>query len=414
MKILKLSSYYEPEQISSSHMSSDLENAYMDADIVIENYVPTPTRGVTDEVRREYKKKKYEEKFGGKIIVHRFSMFREGKNPIFRALRYVLVNLVQYNKGSHAKDIDVITAGSTPPTQGTLCSLVKKKLSKKYGKNVPFVFILQDIFPDSLVNAKMTRKGSMLWKIGRKIEDFTYRNADKIIVISEAFKRNIMEKGVPEEKIVIVPNWIDIDEVAPVSREDNRLFEEFSLDREKFTVVYAGNFGVTQGTDVILQAAELLKDNNEIQFVLFGGGAEYEKAVETVKSKQLSNVTIDKLLPQERVPEVYSLGDVALITCKKGVGESGMPSKTWSIMACNTPIIASFDTNSEMAEILTSANAGACVEPENAEELAKAISNYAEGKTEKYTGGREYVSANASKKNTLKYVETIKSAAAGK
>ena len=109
------------------------------------------------------------------------------------------------------------------------------------------------------------------------------------------------------------------------------------------------------------------------------------------------------------VPEVYSLGDVALITCKKGVGNSGMPSKTWSIMACNTPIIASFDTDSELAEVLEKANAGVTVEPENAEKLANAILEMANGNAAGFTGGREYAVENASKeKCTAKYVETIK------
>ena len=107
--------------------------------------------------------------------------------------------------------------------------------------------------------------------------------------------------------------------------------------------------------------------------------------------------------------EVYSLGDVALITCKKGVGTSGMPSKTWSIMACNTPIIASFDTDSELAEIIEKANAGVAVEPEDSDKLATAILEMAEGKTSDFTGGRQYTEENASKeKCTAKYVETIK------
>ena len=187
MKILKLSAYYAPESISSSHLTEDLEKAYIDAGFDIDVYAPTPTRGVSAEVREKYKKIKYEEKYDGKIKIHRFSMSREGKNPIFRAIRYLRVNLKHYRRGKRAKDVDVVMAGSTPPTQGMLCARVAKKLSKKYGRKVPFIFNLQDIFPDSLVNAKMTKKGSLIWKIGRRIEDYTYRNADKIIVISEGF-----------------------------------------------------------------------------------------------------------------------------------------------------------------------------------------------------------------------------------
>lgn len=411
MKILKLPSYYEPEHTSSFLISQDLENAYTEAGFTVENYVPSPTRGVSAEVRKEYKGKKYEEKNGGKIIVHRFSMFREGKNPAGRALRYVLVNLIQYFKGIRTDGVSVIMSGSTPPTQGVLCALIKRKLSKKYGKCVPFVYNLQDIFPDSLITAGMTRKGSLVWKIGRRIEDFTYRNADRIIVISEDFKRNIMEKGVPEEKVAVVSNWIDTKETIPIDKAANPIYEEFGIDREKFTVVYAGNFGVLQGTHVILEAAELLKERDDIQFVLFGGGAEYDKAVETVRSKGLSNVIINGLLPPNRASQVYGLGDVALITCKKGVGGSGLPSKTWSIMACNTPIIASFDTDSQLSEILDISKAGITVEPENAAELARAIDEISQSRPPKTNDARDFVIANASKEScTGKFVEIIKGA----
>lgn len=408
MKILKLSSYYLPEKISSTHLSRDLEDAYINEGFVTEIYCPTPTRNITKEVRKQYKKIKYEELKDGKIIVRRFAMFREGRNPIGRAIRYVLVNFAQYHKGTNAKDVDVIYSGSTPPTQGVLCGLVKKKLSKKYKRNVPYVYNLQDVFPDSLVTTGLTKKGSIIWKIGRKIENYTYKSADKIIVISESMKQNILEKGVSEDKIVVVSNWIDTDETKPVLKENNRLFEEFNIPRDKFIVLYAGNFGKAQGADVVIEAAGKLKGNDNIQFVVFGGGAEFEKAKE--RAEALDNVVINGLLPQERVPEVYSLGDVALITCKKGVGTSGMPSKTWSIMSCETPIIAAFDTDSELSEVIEEANAGICVEPENAEKLADAILYMANGDANEFTGGRKYVLENASKeKCTEKYVRTIKS-----
>ncbi len=409
MKLLKLSSYYAPELISSTHLSKDLEDAYLEAGFTIDVYCPTPTRGISKEARQKYKKIKYEEMRDGKITVHRFAMFREGKNPIMRAIRYVFVNVAQRYKGARAKDIDIIVSGSTPPTQGVLCGMVKKKLSKRYKRPVPYVYTLQDVFPDSLVTTGLTKKGSILWKIGRKIENYTYRSADKIIVISESMKQNILEKGVPEDKIVVIPNWIDTDEVRPVAKEENKLYEEFGISREKFTVLYAGNFGAAQGADVVLKAAEQLKEHGDIQFVIFGGGAGYAAAQKTVEDKGLTNVIINKLLPQDRVPEVYSLGDVALITCKKGVGNSGMPSKTWSIMACNTPIIASFDTDSELAEILKCSETGSCVEPENPDALVEAIVEMKNAES-KPQNGRAYVMENASREIcTKKYVEVLKS-----
>lgn len=265
LKILQMSAYFEPEKISSTHLAKDLFEVLTKEGFEIEDFVPSPCRGIPKETRTKYKKIKYEEKYDKRYIVHRFSMFPEGRNSLIRAIRYVLVNLIQYYKGSKAKDVDVIFAASTPPTQGLLCGMVKRRL------NVPFVYNLQDIFPDSLVNAKMTRKGSVLWKIGRKIEDFTYKSADKIIVISEGFKKNIIEKGVPESKIEVVSNWINLDEVYPIERINNRLISEFNIDPNKFIVLYAGNFGITQGAELVLDVAEQLSSYKDIQFVIFGG-----------------------------------------------------------------------------------------------------------------------------------------------
>ena len=140
--------------------------------------------------------------------------------------------------------------------------------------------------------------------------------------------------------------------------------------------------------------------------MIFGGGSEFETARES--AEKLPNVIINGLLPQERVAEVYSLGDIAVITCKKGVGRAGLPSKTWSIMACNTPIVAAFDTDSLMMEILDEASAGICIEPENGEALANAIL-YAKNHLGKYCGGRKYTCANASTGVCVKeYTELFK------
>ena len=114
-------------------------------------------------------------------------------------------------------------------------------------------------------------------------------------------------------------------------------------------------------------------DLKDIHFVIFGGGSRFQEIADRVKTENLYNVYVTELQPQERVSEVYSMGDVALITCKPGTGNAGLPSKTWSIMACNTPIIASFDTNSDLAEIIQESGAGSCVKPGNVSELVTAI-----------------------------------------
>ena len=368
MKILKLPSYFYPEKISSSHLSNDLNDAYQKAGFLSEVYAPTPTRGISDDIRKKYCKVKYEELYNKSITVRRFSMFREGKNPILRAFRYVLINIIHYFKGIRAKDIDIIIAGSTPPTQGVLCALVKKKLSKKHGKKVPFIYCLHDVFPDTLVNANMTKKGSLIWKIGRKIEDYTYKNADEIVVISEDIKANILAKGASSEKIHIIPNWIDVNAVKPIPRSENKLFDELGLDREPFYVTYAGNLGAAQGIDTILSAASLLADRKDIQFVIFGGGVNRDNIEKKVGA--MPNVKLFPLQPIDRVSEVYSLGDLSIVACKRGFGSGAVPSKTFSIMATATPLCVSFDEGTELWRLIENNDCGYLSRSDDAEKLA--------------------------------------------
>lgn len=403
MKILRIRAYSEPEQFTGVHMMRDLDSAFANAGFVTNDLTPMPTRGVSKEVRKQYRHKKKETSYDGHLITYRFSMFPEPKATKWRMLRYLLCNALEYLIAQKFTDVDVLYSASTPPTQGAMCACLKKKL------NTPFIYELQDVFPDSLVAAGITTKESRLYRIGQKLEKLTYESADKIIVISESIKKNLLSKGVSEEKLVVIPNWVDTDKIRPVPKEENRLFEDYGIDRSQYIVLYAGNFGEAQGTEVILKAAKLLENEKGICFVLFGGGVNFDLAKATAQT--LSNVVIFPLLPQERVSEVYSLGDVALITCKPGTGHSSMPSKTWSIMACNTPIIASYDINSELNDILLENQAGCCVPPSDEHQLAKAIVEaYQNRRHRSESVARNYILSKVSKEIcTNQYIAVLKS-----
>ena len=197
MKLLFLDAYFEPETIAFTHLENDLIEGLITDGHKIDVICPIPTRSISNDVYEKYWSLRRESLYGGYVCVTRFWAPREGKNLILRAFRYFWCNFQTYRIAMRVKNIDLVFSNSTPPTQGMLSALAVKKLSNKYEKKVPFIYNLQDIFPDSLVSTGLTKKGSLLWKIGRRIENYTYRNADKIIVISEGFKRNIMAKGVP-------------------------------------------------------------------------------------------------------------------------------------------------------------------------------------------------------------------------
>lgn len=414
MKILSFNAYYTPEFAASLFLEEDIAEGFAKAGLDNEMYVPVPSRGVSDEVREEYKHKKEEFCFDGKLRVVRYDLMKEGKNPILRAFRYFLQNYKQYKCGIYAKDIDAIFCGSTPPTQGLMAGRVKKKLCKKYKRYVPFVYNLQDVFPDSLVGTGLAKKGGLLWKIGRIVENKTYKNADKIIVISRDFKQNLLAKGVPEDKIEVVYNWVDTKKIAPVAKEVNPLFEEFGISKDDFNVVYAGNLGNAQNVILLIEVAKKLKDQKGIRFIIFGSGGMEQELKNEIAANRLENVKLFPLQPVEKVPFVYSLGDVCVVACKAGLGGSAMPSKTWSIMACESAVIANFDEG-ELKQIIETNGCGVFTKAGDVNAFSDAIVQLSQRPQEcekMGQNGRRFVMDNLEKeKCTKRYADIITSVA---
>lgn len=406
MRILQLAGYFFPEKAASIYLEENRYEAFSNAGFKTIVYAARPQRGLTEEEYQEYKQKKLEMMFNGGVEVHRFAMYREGKNALLRAFRYLLISAVQLWKGIWAKDIDLIYVASTPPTQGALAAIAKLI------KRVPLVYNLQDIFPDSLAGTGLAKKGGLLWKIGRVIEDFTYRNADIIIVISEDFKRNIMAKGVPEDKIVVIYNWVDQNAVVDVPRSENILFDRYGLDRNKFYVTYNGNIGLTQNMDMLLEVAKSLEANEDIHFVLVGNGAYLEQVKQIIKDRNVQNVTLLPFQPYEDISHVFSLGDVSLVISKPGVGANSVPSKTWSIMSASRPVLANFDEN-ELKTIIEENHCGIFTKAGDKVAFTDAILwlyNDRELCREMGKNGRKFVMDNLTKEvGTRKYVEVIKS-----
>lgn len=402
MKIIVPFSYYFPEQCAGLTIIDDVLKACAEHGVQSYLYVPTPTRNVP----KNAKWQKDEFLCDGLIHVHRFSMYGEGKNSILRALRYVFCEIV-YTYKLIFSDYDVIFLDSTPPIQGLKIPFVR--LFRKR----PVIHNVQDLFPDSLSGTGLAKKGGLLWEIGTWVSKVTLSNSDKIICISEDIKNNLVkEKGVPEDKIEVVYNWVDENAVVPVAKEDNPLFDEFGISRDKFHVVYAGNLGNAQNIDVIIDAANMLKEDNNVEFVIFGTGGLKDQFVAKVNDLKLDNVKFFPLQPMERVSQVYGLGDVCVVSCKPGLGGAAMPSKMLSIMSAGRAVVASFDKG-ELTYILENHKCGMYAPAGDAEAFAGLIKHLLQNRDECKTMGenaRKLILQKFTKAyGTSRYVEIIKS-----
>ena len=406
MKILMLANYYKPEKAASPYLGENRREAYAEAGFDMVLYTPVPTRGITEEVRRDYQNRLYEEELDGKLIVHRFPLMREGKNPIQRAFRYALSIWKLYRFALKEHDVDVLSIGSTPPINGLMFKGIKKKLGCK------IVYSLQDMFPDSLVTAGFTKTGSLLWKLGRKIEDRTYRDSDLIVALSEDFKKTVLSRGVPAEKVCVIRNWVDEQAVVNVPRAENALFDIYGLDRDKFYVCYSGNVGLSQNMDMLLEVAKSLADRTDIGFVIVGDGA-YKPQVEArIQAENIGNVTLIPFQPYERISEVFSLGDCGLIISKAGTGGSSVPSKTWSVMAASRPVLASFDKSGELDGIINESGCGICVAANDPDAFRAAILELAAARSARErmgAAGRRYIEEHLTRAvGTAKWVDVMR------
>lgn len=401
MKVIFPCSYYLPETAASLYITDNIVHACADKGIEVDLYTPSPTRNVPDGSVWE----REERQMDGKLRIHRFHLYGEGKNPMLRALRYFLGEFILLHYCMWKK-YDVAFVDSTPPIQGLKMPLIK------WLKRKPTIYNVQDIFPDSLVGTGLTHEGSLIWKIGRIVEKITYRYADKIIVISEDFKKNIMAKGVPEDKIVVIYNWVDQNKVVDVPREENKLFDVYGLERSKFYITYNGNIGLTQNMDMLLDVAkELQEEYEDIHFVLVGNGAYLDEVKRKVADQQLENVHLLPFQPYEDISHVFSLGDASLVISKPGVGANSVPSKTWSIMSASRPVLANFDEN-ELKTIIENNHCGIFTKAGDKDAFKESILtlyNHRELCKEYGHNGRKFVMDNLTREvGTQKYVDVIK------
>jgi colanic acid biosynthesis glycosyl transferase WcaI len=242
----------------------------------------------------------------------------------------------------------------------------------------PYIYIIHDIFPDVLVRLGVVRNQKIIRFFGL-IENYYYSKAAFISVLSDGFKRNLIDKGVPAEKIVVIPPCVDTDFIKPVSIESS-LRKEWRLEG-KFVVLYSGNLGFSQDLDILLSVAKLFSDRSDICFVIVGEGVKKDYIQSVVVETGLKNIQLHAFLSHEMVPELYSMADISLVLLNKEIEVESVPSKTFTIMASGRPLIAVAGENTELAELLECSGCGIRVQPGNDNELYTAILRLYENST---------------------------------
>ena len=237
----------------------------------------------------------------------------------------------------------------------------------------PVILNLQDILPEAAVHVGLL-KNKLLIRLFSRLEKFAYASATKISVIADGFVENLLTKNVPANKMVQIPNWVDINFIRPLNKEDNHFRNKHNLNG-KFVVLYSGNIALTQGLETVIKAAAMLRETQDIAFVIVGEASGLQRLRQECVNCGADNVLLLPFQPRKDLPQMLAAADVGLVVQKKNVISFNMPSKIQVLLASGRAIVASVPDGGTAARAIRQSGGGVVVPPENPEELANAILN---------------------------------------
>lgn len=240
----------------------------------------------------------------------------------------------------------------------------------KYLWKAQLVVHIQDLQPDAALSLGMVKR-NLLIRLLIRLESLIYRHASWIATITKSMRENLLGKGVPQEKLAVYYNWIDVAEVSRLN--DNvprgRFISRHEQAQGKFTVAYAGNIGVKQGVEVLVELAEASQEYEDVHYFIIGDGAQRVTLEDYVKHMGLENVTFLPFLSQDRYYEMLKDVDVSFVSQKPGAGDVFFPSKLLGIMAMGKPLLISADYGSELSTVISSTECGLVSTPHEKERL---------------------------------------------
>lgn len=256
---------------------------------------------------------------------------------------------------------DVIVAETDPPLLGALAALLKRRWGCR------LVYNVRDLYPD-IAEATGGVRNPFLLGLLRHANDFAYKHSDLIVTLGHDMARRIVGKGVPADKVTVVPDWVDCGRIRPL--QSNPIRRGFG---EKFVVMYSGNIGLSQQLEAVLEAAGRLRGDDRILFALIGEGARKKWLQQRALAMELPNVIFMPYQPLENLAESLTAADLHLIPLAPGAAGCLVPSKIYGILAAGRPFIAMMEENAEVAQIAREDAVGFVVRPGDVDALVGAI-----------------------------------------
>lgn len=366
MRILYLSQYFPPEVGATQNRAYEMARNMVLAghQVTVITEVPNHPKGI---IPPEYRGKLYERDTLDEIEVIRVWV----KTSPVKTLRTRLAFYISYMIASILAGLllargkyDVIYASSPPLFVGGAA------LALSFLRRLPMLFEVRDLWPESAIALEKLNNPTAI-ALGERLEKACYQRAKQIIVVTKGIYNRLIERGYPPEKLTLITNGANIDtfHFKPEAREVIRA--RLGL-QDKFVPIFVGTHGLAQDMETILQAAARLSDYPDIHFLLVGEGPTKAEMMAMAQGMGLTNLTFHPEIPQAQVPEFFSAADIALAPLRRAdLFLGALPVKMFDAWACQRPLVLGVD--GEARQVLTEAQAGIYVEPENPEAFAAAV-----------------------------------------
>jgi glycosyltransferase involved in cell wall biosynthesis len=362
LRIMFLTHYFPPEIGAPQARMFELAKRLGDAgeDVTVVTAFPNyPTGVVHDGYRGRFA---MEERLDGVRVLRRWVFATPNAGffkRIFNWFSFVVTSLTAARK---VGKVDVIFVQS-PPLPIGIAALAYARL-----KRAPFVFNVSDIWPQSAVELGMLRNRLAIW-MAERLEMHIYRRAARVTVPTPGILERLADRGVPRKKLVLLTNGVDTSIYQP-QPPDAAMAQRLGLDGRK-VFLYAGTHGLSQGLDVILEAAKLTP-RGEVLYVLAGEGADKAALVEKARTERIENVKFLPNQPKSSMPALLNLAYAGIISLKPlDLFRHALPSKMFESMAVGQPLIAALW--GEGADLVRAADCGLVTEPGNAAQLSQAV-----------------------------------------
>ncbi len=369
-EILLLSLVFPPDSVSTAQIMGELavDLGKHGHRVTVISTIPHYNRNLENEkyqpLRPKWWKILYQSEYHGMTVYHTF-MPPKGQNKLWRLLAWAFFHIISTIAGLMIVPRPSIIIAPSPPLTIGLCACLIGMLHR-----APYIYNVQEIYPDIAIRLGAVRNRRVIDLLYR-LEKFVYSKASAVTVIASRMREQLLKKGVSSNKVQVIPNFVDVSDLAPL-KKDNDFSRKHNLSNQ-FVINYAGNMGPAQGLEHFIDAANILKEEAGVCFLMMGDGTLRESLQQRIEGYNLGNCIFLPYQPYSLMAQAYAASDLCLVSQAIETGFEAVPSKVYRIMACARPVLAVTDQNSDLARLVSEASCGAFVLPGSAEVLAEMI-----------------------------------------